>query len=65
MKLSLVYHQNRPEQLVWVLVVFSFVRFSFPVTRLMPYYDAETGRSRPPNRLTLQITLLLYSKYSS
>jgi hypothetical protein len=23
----------------------------------MPYY-AETGRSRPPNRLTLQITLL-------
>ncbi len=25
----------------------SFVKFSFPVTRLMPYY-AETGRSQPP-----------------
>jgi hypothetical protein len=25
---------------------FLFVKFSFPVTRLMPYY-AETGRSRP------------------
>jgi len=35
---------------------FPFVKFSFPVTRLMPYY-AETGRSRPPNRLTLRITL--------
>ncbi len=33
-----------------------FVKFSFPVTRLMPYY-AETDNSRPPNRLTLQITL--------
>jgi hypothetical protein len=27
--------------------------------RLMPYY-ADTGRSRPPNRLTLRITLLSY-----
>ncbi len=35
------------EQLVWVLDCCPFVRFSFPVTRLMPYYDAETGRSRP------------------
>ncbi len=26
--------------------LFLFVKFSFPVTRLMPYY-AETGRSRP------------------
>jgi hypothetical protein len=25
---------------------FPFVKLSFPVTRLMPYY-AETGRSRP------------------
>jgi hypothetical protein len=37
--------------------LFLFVKFSFPVKRLMPYY-AETGRSRPPNRLTLRITLL-------
>jgi len=30
---------------------FPFVKFSFPVTRLMPYY-ADTGWSRPPT-LTL------------
>ncbi len=35
-----------------------FVKFSFPVTRLMPYY-AETDRT--PNRLTLHITLLICS----
>jgi hypothetical protein len=29
----------------------------FPVTCLMPYY-VETGHSRPPNHMTLQITLL-------
>jgi hypothetical protein len=27
--------------------LFPFVKFSFPVTRLMPYY-AETGCFRPP-----------------
>jgi hypothetical protein len=27
--------------------LFPLVKFSFPVTRLMPYY-AEPGRSRPP-----------------
>jgi len=33
-------------------------KISFPVTHLMPYY-AETGRSRhPPDRLTIQVTLL-------
>jgi hypothetical protein len=26
---------------------FPFVKFSFPVMRLMPYYAAETGRSCP------------------
>ncbi len=36
---------------------FVFVKFSFPVTRLMPYY-AETGHSHPPNRVTLWITLM-------
>jgi hypothetical protein len=36
---------------------FAFVKFSFPVTCLMAYY-AETGRSHPPNRKTLQKTLL-------
>jgi hypothetical protein len=34
-----------------------FIKFSFPVTYLMHYY-AETGRSCPPNRLTLQNTLI-------
>jgi hypothetical protein len=36
---------------------FPFVKFSFPVKCLMPYY-AETGCSYPPDRLTLRITLL-------
>jgi hypothetical protein len=35
----------------------SLVKFSFPVTRLMPYY-AETGYSHPLHRLTLWVTLL-------
>jgi hypothetical protein len=35
----------------------SFSKISYPVKHLMPYY-AETGHSRPPNRLTLRITLL-------
>ncbi len=34
---------------------FVFVKLSFPVTRLMPYYYAEAGRSRPPNCVTLWI----------
>jgi hypothetical protein len=38
-----------------------FVKFSFPVTHLMPYY-AETGCSPPPNCETLQITLF-YSEF--
>jgi len=38
--------------------LFPFVKFSFPVTHLMPYYAGTGPRSRPPNRLTLQITLL-------
>jgi hypothetical protein len=37
---------------------FCFVKFSLPVTRLMPYY-AKTGRSRPPNHVTLRISLIL------
>ncbi len=32
--------------------LFCLVKFSFPVTRLMPYY-AETGHSRPPHHGTL------------
>jgi hypothetical protein len=32
-------------------------KISFPVKHLMAYY-AETDRFRPPNRLTLQITLM-------
>jgi hypothetical protein len=54
MKLSLP--PKLVEKLVWVPVNL-FCKISFPVTHLMPYY-AETGRSRPPNRLTLPITLL-------
>jgi hypothetical protein len=37
----------------------SCVKFSFPINRLMPYY-AKTGRSQPPNRETLRITLLTH-----
>ncbi len=43
MKLSLP--PKLMEKLVWVPVI-GFVKVSFPVTHLMPYY-AETGRSRP------------------
>ncbi len=50
------------EKLVWVPVIL-FCKISFPVTCLMPYY-AKTGRSRPPNRLTLRITLLSASSFS-
>ncbi len=38
--------------------LYRFVKFSFPVTHLMPYY-AKTGCSCPPSRVTLQITLML------
>jgi hypothetical protein len=48
------------EKLIWVPVI-SFLLISFPVTHWMAYY-AETGLSRPPNRLTLQITLLSLNK---
>jgi hypothetical protein len=34
------------EKLVWIPVIFPFVKFSFPVMGLMSYY-AKTGRSRP------------------
>ncbi len=45
------------EELVWGSQLFRFVKISFPVMHLMPYY-AETGHSRPLiNRLTLRITL--------
>jgi hypothetical protein len=54
MKLSLP--PKLVEKLVWVSVI-SFYKISFPVKHLMAYY-AETGRSRPPNRLTLRTTLL-------
>jgi hypothetical protein len=37
--------------------LFHFVKFSFPVTHLMPYY-AETGPSCPPNRVNLGTTLM-------
>ncbi len=54
MKLSLL--PKLVEKLVWVPFIL-FCKISFPVSQLMPYY-AEIGRSRPPNRLTLRITLL-------
>jgi hypothetical protein len=44
MKLSLP--PKSAEKLVIGSQLFPFVKFSFPVMRLMPYY-AETGRSRP------------------
>jgi hypothetical protein len=47
------------EKLVWVSVI-SFFKISFPVTRWVVSY-AETGLSRLPNRLTLQITLLSFN----
>jgi hypothetical protein len=53
MKLSLP--SKMVEQLVWVPVI-SFCKISFLVTHLIPNY-AETGRSRPPNRQILRITL--------
>jgi hypothetical protein len=37
--------------------LFRFVKFSFWVTCLMAYY-VETGRSQPPNRLTIRVTLV-------
>jgi len=40
--------------------LFRFVKFSFPVTHLMPYY-VETGCSHPANCRTLRITLLVRS----
>jgi hypothetical protein len=43
-------------KLVWVPVIL-FYEISFPATHLMPCY-AETGCSRPPNRLTLRIILM-------
>ncbi len=54
MKLSLP--PKLVEKLVWVRVI-SFRKISFTIPHLTPYY-AETGRSRPPNRLTLPITLI-------
>jgi hypothetical protein len=42
------------EKLVWDPVIL-FCKISFSVTHLMPCY-AETGRSRPPNRLTDNFT---------
>ncbi len=42
--------------------LFRFVKFSFPVTHLMPYY-AETGCSHPANCRTLRITLLVRSYF--
>jgi hypothetical protein len=50
------YHQNWWKKLVEVPLVL-FRKISFPVKHLMPYY-AKTGRSHPPNHLTLQITLI-------
>jgi hypothetical protein len=48
-------------KLVWVSVT-SFCKISFPIKKkhLMPYY-AESGRSRPPHRLTLWITLIFFA----
>jgi hypothetical protein len=43
-------------KLVWVPVIM-FCKISFPVKHLMPHY-AETGPFSPPNRPTLQITLI-------
>jgi hypothetical protein len=56
---SSVHDQNWWKKLVWVPVILLCVLLSFSVTRLMAYY-AKTGRFRPPNRVTLQITLLLF-----
>jgi hypothetical protein len=41
-----MYHQNWWENQKFGSQLFCFVRFSFPLTRLMAYY-AETARSRP------------------
>jgi hypothetical protein len=49
------------EKLVWVSVI-SFCKISFPVKHLMPYY-AETGRSRPPNRLTFTDTFIVFRTF--
>jgi len=54
MKLSLL--PKLVEKLVWVPTL-SFCKISFRVTHLMAHY-AETDRSHPPSRLTLQITLI-------
>ncbi len=62
MKLSLLLPKLVVEKLDWVpVILFCFLKFSFPVTRLMPYY-AETGSSRPllPNRVTFQTSLIIY-----
>jgi hypothetical protein len=47
MKLSLGYPPKLVENLDWSQL-FRFVKFSFPVMHLMPYY-AETGHFRFPN----------------
>ncbi len=56
MKLSLGYPPKLVENLDWSQL-FRFVKFSFPVMHLMPYY-VKTDRSHPPNRRTLPITLI-------
>jgi hypothetical protein len=52
MKLNLPPKLKEKTSLVWVPVI-SFCKISFQVTHstMMAYYAAETGRSRPPNRL--------------
>jgi hypothetical protein len=50
------------EKLVLSFELFRFVKFSFPVTCLMPYY-VETGCSHPANCRTLQLTLLVRSYF--
>jgi hypothetical protein len=51
--------RKRREGIIWVLVI-AFCKISFPIKHLMAYY-AKTGRSRPPNRLTVQIALMKVS----
>jgi len=48
------------EKLVWVQVIW-FYKILFPARHLISWY-AETGRSRRPDRPTLQVTLISKGK---
>jgi hypothetical protein len=42
--------------------IFGFVKFSFPVTRLMPYYASKLPVLAPYNHITLRIPLMATEK---